>query len=290
VKIAISMSRTVLVLPLLFFLGCVQQIAVSTVGGIVHDGFSGIMEEGDLEFAGQALPANLKLLEVMLKNDPDNEEILLLLSEGYSSYALGFIEDESPDRARSFYLRGRDYGMRVLKENETISPALDGTKEQLANALREAGADLVPAVFWTAFAQGSHIYLSMADPDALAELPRVEAMMEFVATTDSAFYHGGADIFLGTLFGSRPRMLGGDTERATRHFERALRINRGTFLMTHVYYARSVALQTLNEELFDELLLTVENTSLDAVPSIRLPNAIAKEKARRLFARKPDLF
>ena len=114
--------------------------------------------------------------------------------------------------------------------------------------------------------------------------------MEFVAASDSSFYHGGADIFLGTLYGSRPKMLGGDTERATKHFERAIRINGGTFLLTHVYYARSVALQTLNEPLFDELLLTVENTSIDVVPSIRLPNAIAKEKARLLREKKSDLF
>jgi tetratricopeptide (TPR) repeat protein len=256
----------------------------------VHDGFSGIMEEGDLEFAGQALPANLKLLEVMLKNDPENEEILLLLSEGYSSYSLGFIEDVDLDRARAFYLRGADYGMRALKQNSALAAAIDGSTEQLGAALREAGTDAVPPVFWTAFGLGGYVNLSLSNPDALAELPRVETMMQFVASTDSAFYHAGADIFLGALTGSRPKMLGGDTEKATKHFERALRINQGTFLLTHVYYARSVALQTLNETLFDELLLTVENASADAMPAIRLPNAIAKEKARILRGKKADYF
>ncbi len=285
-----SMLRFTVVLFPLFFLGCLQQFAVSTVGGVVHDGYSGIMEEGDLKFAGEALPANLKLLEVMLKSDPENEDILLLLSEGYSSYSLGFIEDTDVDRARAFYLRGADYGMRVLKGDEGIAAALNGPPERLRAALAEAGEDWIPAVFWTAFGLGGYVNLSLSDPDALAELPRAEVMMEFVAGMDSSFYFAGADIFLGTLLGTRPRMLGGDTERATRHFERALRINGGDFLLTHVYYARSVALQTLNESLFDELLLTVEKTSVDAVPAIRLPNAIAKEKARILRAQKSDYF
>ena len=114
--------------------------------------------------------------------------------------------------------------------------------------------------------------------------------MEYVSIHDSTFYFGGADVFLGTLYGSRPRMLGGDTDRARKHFERALRISDGKFLLTHVYYARSVAVQTLNEPLFDELLLTVETTSLEVLPGFRLPNAIAKEKARGLSLKKDDLF
>ncbi len=82
--------------------GCVQTIAVTTVGGIADDGFSAFTEEDDLDFAEKALPGNIKLLEVMLKNNPDNTRLLLLLSQGYSSYALGFLEDKDPDRARAF--------------------------------------------------------------------------------------------------------------------------------------------------------------------------------------------
>jgi hypothetical protein len=178
----------------------------------------------------------------------------------------------------------------VLKQDRVLAGVLDGPADSLRAVLRTTDAEMVPAVFWTAFGLGGYVNLSLSDPDALAMLPGVEAMMEHVARVDSSFYHGGADIFLGALFGTRPKMLGGDTERATKHFERALRINGGRFLLTHVYYARSVALQTLNEPLFDELLLTVENTSADAQPSIRLPNTIAKEKARYLRDRKGEYF
>ena len=70
-----------------------QTIAVSTVGNIVNDGFSAITADSDVEFAGQALPGNIKLLEVMLKSDPENKILLTLCSQGYSSYALGYLED-----------------------------------------------------------------------------------------------------------------------------------------------------------------------------------------------------
>ena len=114
--------------------------------------------------------------------------------------------------------------------------------------------------------------------------------MEFVANRDSSFYFGGADLFLGALYGSRPRMLGGDADRSRAHFERALAINGGEFLMTHVYYARSYAVQTQDEALFEDLLMTVEKTPLEVLPEYKLANAVAKEKAKLLIARKSDLF
>jgi tetratricopeptide (TPR) repeat protein len=272
------------------FSGCVQTIAISTIGNIVDEGFSGFTEESDLELAAQALPANLKLLEVMLKSDPDNKKILRLLSEGYSSYALGFVEDENPERAKVFYARARDYGIRILRQDKGFAGALDGSIDDLKAELARHDKDDVPAVFWTAFGWGSYIYLSLSDPNVLVDLPRTEAMMRFVAEKDSSYYYGGAFVFLGTLYGSRSRMLGGDPDLARGYFERALKINKGKFLMTDVYYARSVALQTLDEELFDKLLTTVEETSIDVLPEFRLANAIAKRKAKALLSKKEELF
>jgi hypothetical protein len=270
--------------------GCIHTIAVSTVSGIVDEGFPAFTEETDLDFAEKALPGNLKLLEVMLKNDPGNTKLLRLASEGYSSYALAFLEDKDPERARAFYLRGRDFGLRILRQDDELAQALDGTGDELNAVLTKRGPDDVPGVFWTAFGLGSSIYLSMTDPNALAELPKAEVMMQFVARVDSTYYFDGADVFLGTLDGTRPKMFGGDPERAREHFERALRINGGKFLMTYIYYARSVAVQTQNQGLFEGLLEKVDSASIDILPSFRLANAVAKKKALLLRARESELF
>jgi hypothetical protein len=275
---------------LFLFSGCVQTIAVNAVGGIADEGFSAFTEESDLDFAEQALPGNIKLLEVMLKNSPDNTRLLALLSQSYNSYALGFLEDKDPVRAREFYLRGRDYGLRILRQNADLAKALGGTPDDLKAALARLSPDNAPAVFWTAFGWGSYIYLSLDNTDAIGDLPRAEMLMKFVADNDSTFYYGGAHVFLGTLYGSRPKLLGGDPAVAKEHFEAALRINRGRFLMTYVYYARSYAVQTQNEPLFVELLTKVQDTPLDILPEFRLANAIAKKKAGLLLAHKNDLF
>jgi hypothetical protein len=285
------MHRILLVLlPVIVFSGCIQTIAVSTVGSIAETGFSAITEERDLAFAEKALPGNIKLLEVMLKSDPENKRLLTLISQGYSSYALAYLEDTAQARARDFYMRARDYGIRLLRQDADIARALDGTPDDLKAALEKKDKDLVPAAFWAAFGWGSYIFLSLDNMDAIGDLPRAAALMDFVAVHDSLYYYGGAHVFLGTYYGSRPKMLGGDPVRSKAHFETAIRLTGGKFLMTYVYYARSFAVQTQNEALFTDLLTKVDSTSLEVLPEFRLGNAIAKEKARLLRSRQSDLF
>lgn len=274
----------------LSFTGCFQQIAISTVGGLVDDGFSAFTEETDLVFAEQALPGNLKLLEVMLKSDPENTRLLRLASEGYSSYALAFLEDSDPERAKEFYQRGRSYALRILRQDAGLAKALEGSVDELAAVLAQRGRADVPAVFWTAFGWGAHISLSLNDPDALAGLPKTEVMMQFVSRTDSMFHFAGADVFLGMLYGSRPKMFGGDPPRSRAYFERALRLNQGKFLMTYIYFARSYAVLNQDQPLFDQCLAAVDSASLDILPAQRLANAVAKRKGQTLRAKAEELF
>jgi hypothetical protein len=270
--------------------GCVQTIAVNTVGNIVDQGFSAFTDDTDLVFVKDALPGNIKLLEVLLKNNPSNEKLLMLTSEGYSSYALAFLEDSDPVRAREFYLRGKEYGMRILDQDRELAEALTGPVEKLKAVLAQRGRETVPGAFWTAFGWGNYIYLSLQNTDAIADLPRTEALMQFVADTDSSYYYAGADLFLGTLYGSRPRIFGGNPEISRQHFARVLRITRGRLLLAYVYEARSYAVQTQDQPLFEHLLNIVDSTSVDVLPEFRLGNAIAKEKAKVWRAKEPNLF
>ena len=256
----------------------------------MDNGFSVLNEEQDLRIAEQSIASNLTLLEAVIKSDPANEHLLLLASMGYSSYALGFAEDDSAARARLFYLRGRDFGLRILKQNSQFANALDQDIRQFRSALSTFSQRDVPAVFWTAVGWGSYISYSLTDPAAIADLPKVEAMMVFVVEHDANYFYGGAHFFLGTLYGSRPKIFGGDADVSRKHFEECLKINEGKFLMTYVYYARSYAVQTQNRELFDSCLSRVETSSLDILPEARLSNAIAKKKARLLREKADELF
>ncbi len=260
------------------------------MGGILDNGLSAFNEESDLQLAHEALASNLKLIEALIKSDPENDQFLLFAAQGYNAYALAFCEDDSVERARVFYLRAKAYGMRTLLKNERFKQALNGDIESFRKAVKTFTKDDVPGLFWTAFSWGSYINITRTDIGALADLSKVRAMIEEVAQYDSSYYYGGAYLFLGTLEAGTPKMLGGRPELAKEYFDKCVAINSGKFLLTQLYYAKTYAVGVQDQGLFDSLLTQVENTPLDDLPEARLANAVAKQKARRLLARENELF
>jgi hypothetical protein len=285
------MQRIVLIVITAFLLeGCIQTIALRSMGGILDNGLASFNEESDLQLAHEALGSNLKLIEAMIKSDPENEQFLLFATQGYNSYALAFCEDDSVERARVFYLRAKEYGMRVLIKNKKFKEALDGDITTFREAVKTFGKNDIPSIFWTAFSWGSYVNITRTDVAGLADLSKVQALIEFVAEKDPSFYHGGAYLFLGTIEGSTPKSLGGNPDKSKEYFEKCLALNGGKFLMTQLYYARTYAVATQDQPLFESLLKQIEDASIDDVPEIRLANVIAKQKARKLLAQGSELF
>lgn len=267
-----------------------QRLAVRVTGDLLVKGISALYEENDLQLAEQAIGSNLKLLEVFLKNDPGNQRLLSLLAEGYTSFALGFVEDQSPARASELYHRAFGFGLRALQSDGLFQKGPDIPLDRFKDELQRADRDQLPALFWTASAWANFINLNKSDVQAVAQLPKVQAMMERVLELDSTYYYGGAHLFLGIYYASRPRILGGDPEKARQHFEACLRINKGKFLLAKLFYAQYYCVQTQNRELFHKLLNEILNEAADILPEQRLANEIARRKAKLLLEKEDELF
>jgi hypothetical protein len=271
--------------------GCsIQTIALRSMGGILDNGMAAFNEESDLQLAHEALGSNLKLIEALIKSDPDNKQFLIFAAEGYQAYGLAFCEDDSAERARVFYLRGKEYGMRILMKNEKFKESLNGDIDSFREAVTTFSKDDVPALFWTAFNWGSYINITRTDVEALSEISKVTALVQRAAELDPSYYYGGAFLFFGTMEGSVPKVLGGHPDKAKELFEKCLAVNGGKFLMTQLYYAKTVAVQTQDQPLFDSLLTQIDTTSLDVLPEARLANVVAKQKAKKLKVSESDLF
>ncbi len=270
--------------------GVITQLTISATSGIIEGSFKAMNRETDLTLASQAIPADLKLLDGLILESPDNDKLLILGAQGYTSYALGFVEDSSAARASLFYLRARNYGLRILFRNKDFKEHFNGDLADFRKALDEFGKDDVPAVFWTANAWGNYVNLNRDNVEALADLPKVEAMMRFVLKYDGSYFYGGADLFFGTILGSLPAMFGGDTAAARIDFEKAIQISGGKFLMIYYYYAKSYAVMTQNKELFQSLLHKVIDAPTNLLPDQNLANQIAKAKAEELLKHESDYF
>ena len=285
-------KRIFYLIGILFFISScsIQKLAIRSMSGILDNSMAALYEEGDLKLAEQAIASDLKLLEGLIKSDPANEKFLLLACQGFGSYALGFVEDTDPDRARAFYRRGRDYGLKILNNNKAFNHAISASPKQLATALQTFKKADVPALFWTANNWASWINLNLTDPDAIADLTRVQKIMGRVLELDESYFYGGAHLFFATIYAVRPPILGGDIKKSEYHFNKCFEFSQEKFLLPYIYYARYFATRAFDEQLFTKTLTTVLKTPDDILPSQRLPNAIAKQKAKRLLNQKEELF
>jgi len=272
--------------------GIVNSVAVNATTDIVDYGLGSVFEESDLDLAEKAIPGNLVLLEALYRaKDKDDDHLAFLLTEGYTGYTLGFVEDVDAERAKALYMRARDYGLRALqKKNKEFASAINEDAVAVKNSLTKFDKDDVPLIFWTANAWGNLVNVSLSDAEIIADLPKVSAMMEFVLKKNEAFFFGGAHLYFGTIQGTIPKSLGGKPDSAKFHFEKCFALSGNKFLLAHVYMAKSYCVQVQDKELFKKLLQTVEETPLDVLPEQKLVNAIAKRKAKKLLERIDDLF
>ncbi len=278
-------------LALIVAQGCsTERLALRAALPLIEGQYASIQEEKDPHLAKEAMPASLKMLEGLLRQDGDNPLLLNRLAEGFCGYAFSFLEETEPDRAQAMYLRGRQYASRALAAEAGIEKLEEQGMDTLKTALAGVEKDQVPSLFWLGQCWGGWLMLSLDRPEAFADVSKIEALMKTALKLDETYYSAGPHLFLGVFYGSRSKLLGGDPEKAKFHFERNLALTDNKYLMAHYLYAKTYAVQNQNVKLFENLLSRVYETPADVLPERRLANEVAKVKSDRLAKQAEDLF
>jgi hypothetical protein len=266
------------------------QLVVRTTQSILDGGTDAMNRETDLQLAGDAIPANLMLLEGMLREDPENAALRLYAAQGFYGYSYGFVEADAPARAELLYRRCYTHARKALARTGLAIDPETATADVLQAALAKTGSDAVPALFWSASCLGKWIDLNRDNPVGIAGLSNAAILMQRVLELNSDYYYGGAHLFFGVYYGGRSPMLGGDHARAEQHFQKAVDINDDKLLLTDLLYAEYFARQRLDRAAFHSRLTRVIEAPDNLFPEMALVNAIAKQKARRLLALEDDWF
>ena len=284
--------KLLLLLVILPWLGACSmgQMVARTSVSIMDGNVDAMNRETDLVLAEAAIPANLKLMEGLIAEDPDNPELLALAAQGFYGYAFGFVELDDPQRAAPLYARGYAYGVRALRvygldiDLATASPdAIDAA----VSGMRKAA---VPALFWTASCQAKQIDLGRSDPGRIAQLGSTERLMARIRELQPDYYYGGVYLFYGVYYGGRAPMLGGDFAQAEQNFTLASAVTGGRLLMIDVLQAEYLERQRLDRQRFHRLLQRVVDDPVGSFPEMALANQIARTRARYLLARENDWF
>jgi predicted anti-sigma-YlaC factor YlaD len=283
--------------------GCsFRKIAVNKLGDALAAGGTTFASDDDPELVKAAVPFSLKLMESLLAENPKHAGLLFATASGFTQYAYAFVQqdaDEMEDtdlsaatamraRARKLYLRARNYGLRGLEARHR-----DFTKRLRENPKKTVAitkTDDVPLLYWTAVSWAAAISNSKDDPDLIADVPVVEAMIDRALALNESYDHGAIHSFLIAYEMSRQGAASRPEDRARKHFAQALELSGGQLVGPFVSLAESVSVQKQNVTEFKELLNRALAVNADARPEWRLVNLVMQRRARWLLSRTDDLF
>ena len=282
-------SLLIIVVTLPAACGTSKTLTVASTASLLEDVAKASFKQSDLKLVREGMPSYLMLIDGMVEAVPENKQLLITAAQSYASYASGFIQDEDKAYALTLYAKARSYALRALEQNGFKNP-LSRPFDDFEDGLQKMAQKDLPYLFWAASCWGGWISLNQGSMEAMAELPRVVAMMKRVLELDEAFYYGGAHLFMGILEASTPRIAGGDLNLARDHFLKAIELGEGKFLMAKVYFADYYAKKAFDRELFIATLEDVLGTPADIEVELTLLNSVAHSKARKLIAEADDYF
>jgi hypothetical protein len=247
---------------------------------------AGVLDQDDIELARDGIPAWLVLVDGVIHGDPENTGALLAGSRLYGAYADAFVDD--PVRAQRLSAHSFDYARRATCLSITsLCERIDAPFEAFQNAVAEAKA---PKVLYTlASAWAGKIQANSADWNAIADIPKVQALLERVVALAPEHAGGEPYMYLGVLATLRPASLGGKPEEGRAYFEKALALSGGRNQMVRVLYAQHYARLVFDQALHDKLLNEVIAADPHA-PGLTLINVLAPQRARKLLDSGKDFF
>lgn len=245
-------------------------------------------DNDDPEIVRQGSAAYLLLLDALVRQDPGSPAFRQAAAALDSAYAGAFVKD--PKRAAALTTKALDYAVEALcLSRKKLCPVRTMPLEALTAELADMDRDDVALLYTAGAAWAGWIQAHNDDFNAIADLPRVEALMQRVLALDEAYQGGAAHLYLGVIATAIPPALGGRPEAGRAHFEKAIALSGGHNLMAKVYYAKNYARGVYDRDLHDRLLHEVLAAD-PHWPGWTLSNLLAQEQAADLLKSADDFF
>lgn len=258
----------------------------SVTSGIAEDLADTILNSNDVETVKEGIPAYLLMIDSFLRSSPNNPDLLLAASNLNGAFSIF----TSSERAELLTEKSLSYALQAACiKNKTLCGLQDLEFKAYQVVVDGLKKDDVPIAFSVGVAWAGWMQAHSSDWNAIAQLAKVKYLMSRVVDLNETYDNGGPHLYMGGLETILPASMGGQPEKGRQHFERAIELSHGQFLMTKVVYAEQYAKLIFNKELHDRLL----NEVLAADPSVEgmtLTNTVAQQRARELLAESDDYF
>ncbi|WP_321495301.1 TRAP transporter TatT component family protein [uncultured Desulfobacter sp.] len=247
-----------------------------------------ILNNNDLAMVESGAPAYLIMVDSLIDQDPESPDLLCSGAQLYTAYSDVFVTDG--ERKRKLADKAMDYALNAICFAQSdacdLKAASFGKFRTVVNEMEE---DDLPYLFTLGNAWAAWIMAHKDDFNALADISRIEAIMNRVIELDETYRDGAAYLYLGTLATFLPPALGGKPEQGRLYFEKAISISQGKNLMAKVIYAKLYAKMIFDRQLFQRLLNEVMQTDPN-IDGYTLVNTYARQQAAKLLAEADDYF
>ena len=273
----------------ILFLSVIISGCTSMVAGRLADNLSNaILSQDDPETVRQGVPAYLLLLDSLVLQSPDDAATLKASAALHSAYAGLFAQ--TPAQAQRLANKAKQQSRTALCQRQPAICKHDSrTLADFQNSLTNVSNNDIAYLYTYGTAWATWIQANKGNWNALADLPKVEAVMLRIVAIDERYEWGRAHLYLGVINSQLPPTLGGQPEKGRAHFEQAIAISQGQDLITKVELARNYARITFDKALHDQLLNEVLATTT-TIKTLTLSNTLAKEAAHELLATSAEYF
>ena len=283
-----SVQNTLIVttLVVVFGSGCANML-YSATSNMASNLSHAMLNHDDLDTIKSAAPAYLLMADGLLQDYPNDIDLLTAAAQMYNAYANLFVKE--PERAKRLTNRALDYAQHAACLQSLSCNWRKQRFTDFKEKLSELTIDDVPVFYTFGSTWAGWIQARGDDWNAIAELPRITAIMQRIIELDETYQQGAAHLYLGVTNTLLSPATGGKPELGRKHFEQAIHLSNERNLIVKVLYARHYARLVFNRELFERLLQEVISADPVAL-DLTLMNVLAQQQAQQLLAEANDYF
>lgn len=258
------------------------------------------LTDDDPQLIKESFPFNLKIIEILLDQNPDNREMLLTAMSSFSMYSFGFVMEDAEKvslgdyqsgidlykRANNLFNRALKYGLLGMElKYPEIHDWLNKREDNNPFELED-----MSYLYWLSATIGGTVSSSQGNPKYVVDLPKVGWLLEKAMDLDEDWNNGALYSAMISYTMSRPDAVENREQLAREYFNKAVEASKNKDCSLYVTLAESVCVKKQYKAEFVELLNYVTKFDIETAKESKLSNTMAQSRAKWLLSRIDELF
>ncbi len=251
---------------------------------------------------------SLVKLDKRLKNNPNDLEAIIKNVESLTTYAFGFLIEESDrmmlenySKASNLESQAHDYFVDAVQYGDSAISYIDynfyewlisnDVSEIIDISEIEQKEEYFGLFYWTAAAYGGAISSSGGNPKWIIKLPRVGKLLNSIISVDSSWNNGAALTALISYTMNNPLLSQNEADSISSNlFQKAIKASGGKDMGPYLTYAESVLKIRQKKDEFIFLLNEALKIDIKSSKEFQLANTISKNRAEWLLNNIDEFF